>query len=89
MIITVEHLSKHTTKAYATNIMNALQKGFVPVKIRQVTINNYIRCIRHVDLDDAINFFEDLLNRDTRPMTQVAGKKKLEILMKIKGVDDA
>jgi len=84
MLITVEHLSKHTTKKYATNIMNALQKGFVPVKIRQVTIKDYIRCIRHVDLDDAIDFFEDLLDRDKRQLTQVAGKKKLEILRSIK-----
>jgi len=84
MMITVEHLSKHTTKAYATNIMNALQKGFVPVKVKQVTIKDYIRCIRHVDLDDAISFYEDLLDRDKRPLTQVAGKKKLEILKGVK-----
>jgi len=87
-MITVEHLSKHTTKKYATNIMNTLQKGFVPIKVQQVTIKDYIRCIRHVDLDEAINFFEDLLIRDKRQLTQDAGKKKLEILMKVKGVDD-
>ena len=93
MLITIEDIRKHTTKKYADTIVLSLQKGLVHVQLKQITTiskNAYkgtslrIHILRHVEANEAIEFYSDLLNRDNRKHVQVAGKKKLLILKKTK-----